>query len=184
LTVQTREKEYLRKDGSRVPVLVARALFERKSDEGVSFVIDMTERKKAEEKLRASEKRHTNIFRDFLQRDTGISDYASPLELPTKFRAINRRTAESLGLTIPRTLLATATDVVGRGARPAALQRSSNQRCQPPQILGDGSKNKHPGHLVVRVVEADRASGCALSVRTASRSSCAHVATAQSFRCQ
>ncbi len=56
-TAQPFEKEYFRKDGSRVPVLVARALFEWKPDEGVSFVIDMTDRKRAEEKLRASERR-------------------------------------------------------------------------------------------------------------------------------
>jgi PAS domain S-box-containing protein len=47
-TLQPREKEYFRKDGSRVAVLVARALFEWKPDEGVSFVIDITERKRAE----------------------------------------------------------------------------------------------------------------------------------------
>src|SRR5271163_3793500 len=56
-TLPPREKEYFRKDGSRVPVLVARALFEWKPDEGVAFVIDMTDRKRAEEKLRASEQR-------------------------------------------------------------------------------------------------------------------------------
>src|SRR3984893_16265758 len=56
-TVQPREKEYFRKDGSRVPILIARALFEGKPDEGVSFVIDMTDRKQAEEKLRESEER-------------------------------------------------------------------------------------------------------------------------------
>jgi PAS domain S-box-containing protein len=49
------EKEYFRKDGSRVPILIAGALFEWKRDEGVAFVIDMTDRKQAEEKLRASE---------------------------------------------------------------------------------------------------------------------------------
>jgi PAS domain S-box-containing protein len=62
-TLQPREKEYLRKDGSRVAVLVARALFERERDEGVSFVIDMTDRKQAEEKLRESEER----FRDYAE---------------------------------------------------------------------------------------------------------------------
>jgi PAS domain S-box-containing protein len=51
------EKEFFRKDGSRVPILVGGAFFERKQDEGVVFVIDMTERKRAEEKLRASEQR-------------------------------------------------------------------------------------------------------------------------------
>jgi len=56
-TLQPLEKEYFRKDGSRVPVLVARALFEWKPDEGVSFVVDMTDRKLAEEKLRTSEQR-------------------------------------------------------------------------------------------------------------------------------
>src|SRR5260370_888839 len=51
------EKEYFRKDGSRAPVLIAGALFEWKRDEGVAFIIDMTDRKQAEEKLRASEQR-------------------------------------------------------------------------------------------------------------------------------
>jgi PAS domain S-box-containing protein len=56
-TLQPREKEYFRKDGTRVPVLVARALFEWKPDEGVAFVIDMTDRKQADERLRTSEQR-------------------------------------------------------------------------------------------------------------------------------
>ena len=50
------EKEYLRKDGSRVPVLVGAATFEG-ANQGVAFVLDLTERKKAEERLRLSEGR-------------------------------------------------------------------------------------------------------------------------------
>jgi PAS domain S-box-containing protein len=43
------EKEYIRKDGTRVPVLVVAAIFEDSADEGVCFVLDITARKQAEE---------------------------------------------------------------------------------------------------------------------------------------
>jgi PAS domain S-box-containing protein len=43
-SVQPFEKEYYRKDGSRVPVLVGVARFEEGGNQGVSFVLDLTER--------------------------------------------------------------------------------------------------------------------------------------------
>jgi diguanylate cyclase (GGDEF)-like protein/PAS domain S-box-containing protein len=46
------EKEFVRKDGSRVPVLVAAAMFEGSRDQGVAFVLDLTDRKQAEEQVR------------------------------------------------------------------------------------------------------------------------------------
>jgi PAS domain S-box-containing protein len=47
------EKEYSRKDGTRVPVLMGGATFEG-SNQGMAYVLDLTERKRAEEALRES----------------------------------------------------------------------------------------------------------------------------------
>jgi PAS domain S-box len=52
--LQPEEKEYLRKDGSRVPVMIGRVAFEGSGKEGVAFVIDLTDRKEAEHRLRES----------------------------------------------------------------------------------------------------------------------------------
>ena len=46
------EKEYLRKDGRRVPIIIAGAMLDEVLPEGVAFVLDITERKQAEKALK------------------------------------------------------------------------------------------------------------------------------------
>ena len=60
------EKEYIRKDGTRVPILISGAMLDEERFNGVAFVVDITERKRAEEALIESERkfRHTVINLD------------------------------------------------------------------------------------------------------------------------
>ncbi|KVM96615.1 histidine kinase [Burkholderia anthina] len=55
------EKEYFRKDGSRAPVLVGAAMFSPDGDQGVAFVLDLSESKRAEARARDSEIRFSEM---------------------------------------------------------------------------------------------------------------------------
>jgi PAS domain S-box-containing protein len=90
-TVQPFEKEYFRKDGSRVPVLVGAAVFE--PDRVVAFVLDISERKRAEKALRESEEQWKAVFENnptmyFMVDTSGIILSVNPLG------------AEQLGFTV------------------------------------------------------------------------------------
>lgn len=65
------EKEFVRKDGSRVPVLLGGALFEGSGNEGVAFILNLNKQKRAQEELRRSE-----AFLAEAQRLTHIGSYS------------------------------------------------------------------------------------------------------------
>ncbi|GET42237.1 multi-sensor hybrid histidine kinase [Microseira wollei NIES-4236] len=60
-TSDTLEKEYIRKDGSRVPVLLGGVMFEGSQSRGVSFVVDLSERKQMEDELRRRERQFSTL---------------------------------------------------------------------------------------------------------------------------
>ena len=55
------EKEFFHKAGHRVPVLVGGAAFDEAGDDGAAFVVDLSDRKKAEQAARESEKRYAEV---------------------------------------------------------------------------------------------------------------------------
>jgi PAS domain S-box-containing protein len=87
---QPYEKEFFRKDGSRAPVLIGGALFEEGGNEGVVFVVDLTERRRAEEALRQSERSARSII-------DGIAGLVAVLAPNGEVEAVNRKVFEYFG---------------------------------------------------------------------------------------
>ncbi len=71
------ESEFIRKDGSRVPVMVGVALLEGSPKQAISFVLDLTELKRAEEALR---KAHEELERRVQERTSELQQSNRQLE--------------------------------------------------------------------------------------------------------
>src|SRR6266849_3908342 len=87
------EKEYLRKDGSRVPVVIGGAITGTSPVEWTCFVIDESERKRAEAEMRASEARYRSLF-DRLPSPMWVYDYES-----LRFLDVNQAAIDQYGWT-------------------------------------------------------------------------------------
>jgi PAS domain S-box-containing protein len=89
-SLQPFEKEYFRKDGSRVPVLIGAATFEEDGNQGVSFVLDLTERKCTEKALRESEARARSAI-------DGIAGLVAIMSPNGELETVNRQLLEYFG---------------------------------------------------------------------------------------
>jgi len=85
------EKEYIRKDGSRVPILLGAATFQDSPDEGVCFVLDITECKAAKDAL----DRERNLLRMLID-NLPACIYVKDLE--RRYVVFNRASVRQLGL--------------------------------------------------------------------------------------
>jgi two-component system cell cycle sensor histidine kinase/response regulator CckA len=85
------EKQYIRKDGRRLWVLVGYVLLEPERERSVAFVLDIDARKQAEDELRRSEVRFASVFESSLIA-LGIAETSSG-----RLIDVNNRCAEFFG---------------------------------------------------------------------------------------
>ncbi len=84
------EKEFVKQDGSTIPVIVGAATLDDSHDEVVAFVIDISEQKEAEERLRESKNQLEIIFQN-------VADGITVQDTTGKMVYVNDAAAEASG---------------------------------------------------------------------------------------
>ena len=124
------EKEYFRKDGSRVPVLLGGALFEGNSNEGVAFVLDLTEQKRVQEMLQQAQQTlyTTQVELARVSRVTTMGELAASIahEINQPLTAISNNSSACLRLLAnsrldPEVLRQALEEIVSDGSRASAV---------------------------------------------------------------
>jgi two-component system cell cycle sensor histidine kinase/response regulator CckA len=96
------EKEFIRKDGTRLPILLGAATLEGCRDRGVCFIIDVMDRKRMEHEL----VRERNLLRTLIDH---IPDYIYVKDTQSRYLANNRANLGLMGVQNPE-------EVVGKTA--------------------------------------------------------------------
>lgn len=129
-TVQPYEKEYLRKDGIRVPVMVGGALFEGSQSEGVAFALDLTQQKSAQERLEEARRALYTIQAELARvaRVTTMGELAASIahEVNQPLTAITNNGSACLRLLAnrkldPEVLKSALQEIVADGTRASAV---------------------------------------------------------------
>ena len=102
------EKEYLQKGGNRVPVLVGGALFEEGGNEGVAFVLDLREQKRAQENWKEAQQalQMTQVELARVSRLTTMGELAASIahEVNQPLTAVTNNSSACLRLLAARNL--------------------------------------------------------------------------------
>ena len=109
------EKEYIRKDGTRIPIIIAGAMLDEARFNGAAYVIDNSERKKAEIELMESEEKFREVFnnaKDMISLNLFIND-----RIPGKFIEVNKIGIDRLGYSYDEFLNMTPADIVAPDKR-------------------------------------------------------------------
>jgi PAS domain S-box-containing protein len=135
-----REKEFVRKDGRHVPVLVGSAMLEGEAGECISFVLDLTERKQAEAVIARLRADHADDakFRALLET---APDAMVIVDQGGLIALVNGRTEALFGYSRTE-LMGRAIDMlVADGFRQACSQDRATFFADPaPRILGAGAE--------------------------------------------
>ncbi len=116
-----REKEFIRKDGTRIPVLAGSAMLGGGTTECISFVLDLTERKEAERGRREAERRSQRMVES-----ATVGMWTVGADGRTTF--MNARMADILGRDLAVAVTLPTTEFFFAEDRPAMAERLAKRR--------------------------------------------------------